>query len=369
MSDDTKVPVPSDERLYIFSLFLRLFRLPIFRNVKNAICLFLFSISPNVPVLLTNVMRRPPAKRAFWSGVILGWVFCLGGTILLAVLDGTLIGTDPNRIYLLRDWPNLVNYILICPLYLGFSVQLIVIVLYGWPTLVSIPLNSIEKFALPRRAIGFTIFLILSISLGFTLNYIHESINPSVYLKVGWWVAQVGAGDERILGLIGTYYAILNFVLLAICLTALLSFLSLFFACIRVGRALEVESVSNVLTFKGLRTSLQSFTEAYLTVKLLTATLMLNAYTWKFERPEASFNMKGLGLVLAIFGVFIFSIPRYYIELEWFKFKIRRALALGEFSDDIVKEDIRPFRTRLIVHVIDVLIISGFILTFFTWNP
>lgn len=368
MSEDNRIPRPPDERLFLYSVALQIVQWPIIRNMIGAVRLILFGVSPSVPVFLTDSLKRTPPRRGLLSGVVLGLVFCLGGTIVLASIDGTFSGSDPTRTYLIEDWPNLVNYAFLCPLYIGLSAHLIVLVLTGWPTLVSIPLQSAKQFSLPKRSLAFTLFVILSVSVGFTLNYVRESIDPSVYPKVGWWVSQTGVGGERLLGLIGTYYAILNFVLLGVCLTALLAFLSMFFLCIRVGRGLASETESNTLDFDGLRTCLRHFTESYLSVKLLASVLMLNAYTWKFEKPLASFNMVAMGLALALFGVFFVSIPRYYVELEWFKFKARRALAQGA-EPSMLRDDLRPFGTRVVAQVIDVLIVSGFILTFFTWQP
>ena len=365
MSSEINTEVHPDEKIFLFALFLKLIRFRFLKRVFKLGYEVFFSISPDIPVDFSIVMRNSSLKKAFWSGILFGWIFCFAGTVVVTALSGTLIGNEPDRLYFLHDWQNIVNYLVICPLYLAFSFQLITAVIKGWPALTSIPLVPIQKFPLPRRSITFGMFIIIVVGILFTLNYINESIDSSVYSRIGWWVGEIGLGNERILGLVGTYYLILTFMLQTVCLAALFSYLSLFYATIRVGKAIAIEETFNAITFKSLSQSLASFTEAYLSVKLLTATLMLNAYTWKLERPEASINMVVLNSILAVFGVFIFSIPRYYIELEWFKFRLRRANANNELLSEYIREDLRPYRTRIIVHVVDTLIISGFILSIF----
>ena len=70
-----------------------------------------------------------------------------------------------------------------------------------------------------------------------------------------------------------------------------------------------------------------------------------NAFTWKWEKPTGSFNLNAMVWVLVIVGVFVVSFPRYYIEIEWFYFKVRQAEASGSpiprDSDDIRDKWIR----------------------------
>jgi hypothetical protein len=68
-------------------------------------------------------------------------------------------------------------------------------------------------------------------------------------------------------------------------------------------------------------------------------------------------------MALSLFGVFFVSIPRYYIELEWFRLKVRRAKESQDFTE-IRHDDLRPFNTRLIAYIVDVFLISGFIGSF-----
>ena len=90
---------------------------------------------------------------------------------------------------------------------------------------------------------------------------------------------------------------------------------------------------------------------------------MLNVYTWKWEHPHGSLNLIFMGLALTIVGVIFVSIPRYFIELQWLHFQQRQQNeGITECSPKYV--DIRPFGTKLAAHLLDTLIIGGFIFSF-----
>jgi uncharacterized RDD family membrane protein YckC len=118
--------------------------------------------------------------------------------------------------------------------------------------------------------------------------------------------------------------------------------------------------VTNEITFATIREMLSDFTQAYIVMKLLAVMLVLNAYTWKYERPEGSLNVAAMNAALLLFGVFFISVPRYYIELEWFRFRVRRSRAQGA-QDDLEPDDIRPFSVRFAARIADGLILSGFL--------
>lgn len=77
-----------------------------------------------------------------------------------------------------------------------------------------------------------------------------------------------------------------------------------------------------------------------------------------------------LGSVLTLFGVVFLSIPRYYVELQWFRLQAAKeagAAAVPEY------EDVRPWeidfvggswKPRLVANFVDTLIIGGFITSF-----
>jgi len=156
------------------------------------------------------------------------------------------------------------------------------------------------------------------------------------------------------------YYALLNFALLSVCVMAALAFVSLFFLCVRFGQIVARQPVTNNISFETIRGMLSDFTQAYIVLKLLAVALVLNAYTWKHEAPTGSLNVVAMNAVLVLFGVFFISVPRYYIELEWFRFRVRRSLARNT-PDDLERDDLRPFHARVVGWVADGAILSGFL--------
>ena len=128
------------------------------------------------------------------------------------------------------------------------------------------------------------------------------------------------------------------------------------------------QPVTNEITFDTIKDILSSFTSAYVVLKLLAVTLVIHVYTWQMSKPEATFSFKITTLALVIFGVFFISIPRYYIELEWFKFRVRRERASGVPESQLNREtdDIRPFQVRILSWIADGVVLSSFLAAYLT---
>jgi hypothetical protein len=97
---------------------------------------------------------------------------------------------------------------------------------------------------------------------------------------------------------------------------------------------------------------------------------MGNALVWKTSQAQHSNNLAVLGGALTLFGVVLLSIPRYYIELQWFR--LRAAMPSAAESDPEY-EDLRlwevdflggSWKPKLVAHVLDTLMIGGFISSF-----
>lgn len=362
MTGDSGRPLPNDEKLRLFAVVLDVVRAnAALRLLFRTIGLAFFAISPTVPETFWRAMRNRPTRAGFWWGAGLSFIFCFAITAIWSCLDGTFFGSDRNRIYFSHDIPNLINYIVLCPVYVGLAVQLIVLLVLSWARLSS-PSDLVvtEAPRLPRASIGIGIFLMLSFSAAATVNYMRESLDPAMFPKVGWWVARVTSEGSRVLSPLGIYYALLNFALLAVCIMAALAFLSLFFLCVRFGQIVAHQPVTNEVSFETIRGVLSDFTQAYIVMKLLAVTLVLNTHTWKYESPQGSLNVVAMNVVLLLFGVFFISVPRYYIELEWFYFREKRSLARHD-PEDLERDDVRPPNARLVALVADWLFLSGFL--------
>jgi len=231
MANDVGSLHPNDEKLGAFALLTDfLLKNSVSRTILRTIHYGLFAISPSVPDTFLDLVRRKSTRRAFWWGAGLTFFFCFIVITVWSIVDGTFSGADSTRVYFSKDLTNLLEYILICPVYVGLSVQLIVLVLASYARLCR-PTGLAETAAvtLPRTSIGVSAFIVLALSASITINYIKEVLDPRLYPKVGWWVERVTADGTRVLSPLGLYYAILNFSLLSICLTNRASIPSAFF--------------------------------------------------------------------------------------------------------------------------------------------
>jgi hypothetical protein len=302
----------------------------------------LFAITPNVP--LFDLSDRALPLHALKTGIGLGLVFCLGGTALVTWMSGTLYGSAPGRLFFLDDRTNIANYLVICPAYVGLASAFIVLVLQAWGRLRRGSLVQLEEARVPRLPFSVFVFLVVGASAALTTRYILECLDPAIYQRAAWYV-NIDSTGHRYLNTAGVFYTLLNFSLLLLTLVAFAS-LSLF-GCVaaEAGRALRSRAPSQELRFEQLQADLREFTLAYVAAKVLAATYILNAYTWKWEDPRGSLNLILMTSFLAVFGVVIVSFPRYYVELEWFHFKVRSAEALGQAvprdSDDLRDKWIR----------------------------
>jgi hypothetical protein len=153
---------------------------------------------------------------------------------------------------------------------------------------------------------------------------------------------------------------VLTYSLHLIGISAHIAFMLLVAVGAEVARNLRLDRTPTPATFVALRASLADFTKGYVVAKLFVFALMANVLTWKWKHPQNSLNLKLMCLTLTISGVFLASIPRYYIELEWFLLRVRRADAQG-VARPVESEDLRSANVRLIAWAVDGLLISSFI--------
>src|SRR5438093_1562574 len=156
---DEKPPYPEDTKLFIFDWALRCIRALVPKSVQNFSKFYLLGVSHHVPVTLVDLPQNAKPLRAFRTGVALGWLFCLGGVTFMTYLAGTLTGSDPNRVYFSKDLPNIINYVLLAPLYIGLAAAFIVLVLLSCARLSRSPILSTLEGKEPQR-IGMAAMLV-----------------------------------------------------------------------------------------------------------------------------------------------------------------------------------------------------------------
>ncbi len=87
--------------------------------------LLLFEVYPDVPASLTGAWRDASLDAVFAVAASLTFIMCFVVIIIWSAITGTLRGTGPSRVYFLKDWVNLLDYMVLCPLYMGFGAVLV----------------------------------------------------------------------------------------------------------------------------------------------------------------------------------------------------------------------------------------------------
>ena len=358
-----KRSLPDEPKLLLFSVFVNYLHKFVSPTWRKAAGIVLFGVTPDVPVTIYNNQLPLYAKRALKAGFLLALIFCFGGTTITTICAKTFYGNDPNRVYFIQDTPNLINYCVVAPLFVGFGCAFITLVLESWRKISKASfLKTNGQKRHPKLRLSMVLFVVFSITTMLTIQYIvYECLSPKVYTKTYWWIDNVACDGARIIGLAGVYYVLLNFTLLFCCLIT--AFMVFFHAMTGAEVASALREKTDFMDFQTLKENLTSFTHSYIVIKLFTATIMFNAFTWKWEKPQGSFNLTLMALVLSTIGVLLVSFPRYWVELEWYQYKVRYATQQKQ-EIPTQSDDLRDRRIRLVAFVIDLYFGVGFVTSF-----
>jgi hypothetical protein len=374
MTTETRVssvrPTPDDWKPWLFYLMKRVYDL-LPRSIRTFVKQLFCEISIEIPVALEKPPRGDDLLIVFAMASALTVIVCFVVPFAWCLANGTLIGADASRLYFLHDHVNLLNYTLVCPAYVGCGAVLVVIVVGGWSRLRVLSIQALTLRRTRYRRNFVVAFLILMIALLFSANFMKEIADPRIYPRTYWFVDRVNADGTRVLGSLGVYYQLINFILLFFSLVVVAIFLSTFKLVIDIANSLHRLCETEMMSTELLRQQLTTFTQAYLWGKLVIAAYMINAYVWKSSQAERSLNLEILGAALTLFGLLFLSLPRYYIELQWY------ALRMSNTSDQaeaVEYEDLRPsslpflgqryWKPRLVANSLDALFIGGFVTNF-----
>ena len=326
MSSNQPPVVPQEPKAWLFYHAKRLYTALIPRSVRGFMTLLLFQVSPDVPASLTSAWRDASLNTVFTIAASLTFIMCFVVVTVWSAITGTLTGSDLSRLYFFRDWVNLLNYTVLCPLSVGFGAVLIATTVQGWGELSQLTASK-ESQSPPIRDYR-TAFLLLLIILmaAFLLNakFMTENMDPAIYRLNYWFIDHVRTDGSRVIGAFGFYYGLLNFCLLLFSLLVAAAFVSEFRLLFQVAESLDRLSLKQSVSTEVLRSRLKTFTQAYLAGKLVVAFYMAIALVWKTAQARHSANLLVLGGALTFFGVVFLSIPRYYIELQWFRLRAAR---------------------------------------------
>ena len=349
MADKNPEPIPESIPAAVTAFTLKGMRY-IPGGVRSFWSTYLIGISPAVPYFITDGVAGVSLKRVAISSGLLAYIF---GLITLAVwswCDDTLVPYSDDILQSGEDFPNIANYAAIVPAYVVLSSCLIVTVMRSESRLgrqVSGERESQYWWVRPL-GVAFTVF----VSARLISQYFSEITSPSVYEDTYWFLYPASAGGLRPLRPIGVYFVILNFCLLVLAITAILSYVIIAVRMYEVGSKFQSGTDLGVVDNDAFDDLLRDFTASYILAKLLAACFILNYWTWLLQAPKGSVNLSAMHVALMLIGCYFIAVPRMWVELQWYWHRSR----IGKADWHSVK---RGWRFWL-CSALDVLVFSQF---------
>lgn len=97
----------------------------IFRSVPLRIREFslrtFFYLSGEIPFTISEFFKFSNMGRTFWGAFILTFLLAFVGQVITTSMQGSFNGTDTHKFYFADDWKNIVNYVIVCPMYVGLT--------------------------------------------------------------------------------------------------------------------------------------------------------------------------------------------------------------------------------------------------------
>lgn len=357
---------PKDPKVWIFAVLLRLSNVAGIRQVKALVKFMFVELAPSIPVSLKRSITGGAGLQAGLLGAFITLLFCLVVPIAWTLAIDRFSSDQAGTIFLLQDTTNLILYAVVCPLYVGLGCWLAVAVISGWSEIREYAAALDPEVVRPRRSTSvkklLLVVLILSMGLFSTTTYIGDIMDPA-NVPQRYWFMELTESGEHTLGALGVYYFLINFALLMVTLISITLFMSIFVSVFAVGQALEAKTRPSDAELPVLEARLATFTEAYILAKWLTVTYMVNFYLWKNSPLGATQNLYVAFVFLTLFGVLFVSFPRYFVELQWYRFLVRSGQV--HVNEDVHK-DIRPFKVRVVATILDSVIIGSFVIGMIT---
>jgi len=166
-----------------------------------------------------------------------------------------------------------------------------------------------------------------------SVGYATEALSyPQLY-----WFA-IDSGGNHVFGPAGFYYAFINFfLLLFICIVGISHF-GLFKLAATVNTGLkeilkgsDMELIKNWSQNDAVKVWLEPFSRLTLLSKTFLFFIALNLLTWKVNEDDVGVMYQVSLLLLFILGIWVFSLPRYAIQLQIFR--IREKAGVQEYKD------------------------------------
>jgi len=351
----------NEVRRWLFAHLVSFFRGYFTEETRERIERIIHGLPPEVPTSTSHSPSWGSPLKTGLAGAAITLFMCFGVVAIWTWCEGRFFPVPGNGILeFWEDHVNVVNYLVVCPAYVGAGSALIHVTLQHWSRLT----DHAEQLGADIRPNWWTgpavAFLILGVSSLMTANYVGNTLDPSIYRDQYWFIEGVGPSGQRMLGALGVYYAVLNFSLLTFTLTVLGAFLSMISAAVQFGSSLTQDIEISPAVFGHFRDAVGGFTTAYVCTKVVLAAYMANALTWQLAHLKATWNLILTGALLSILAFIVLPLPRFGIEHQWLKIQSLRT----EKSKDLRLEKLPTFWEAFVSRVADGFVITGFLTGF-----
>ncbi|MCP5061025.1 MAG: hypothetical protein GY936_00985 [Ignavibacteriae bacterium] len=221
-----------------------------------------------------------------------------------------------------------------------------------------------DSSILPKGSLSIILVISLMLSTLITIQYITEVLDPLIYPKHFWFISELAKSGERLFSYFRVYYTIMTFTLLVFTMIVISGFLGFFILSISIGNKLLEKKSIDEIDINDLKQQLKYFIDVSIAAKIIAAIYMLNAFTWHYQFPNNSYKLKLMLVALLILGVFIITLPRYYIEIKLYGLNIVKLKRDGNLNQASYT-DLRPRKIRIVSIIIDATIITAFTTVFF----
>ena len=271
--------------------------------------------------------------------------FLLVVNFIWAAISGRLFPEGRPEIYnYLEDWPNLLNYSVVGPIYFTFGICFLVHIfdlrksLEDSGLFPALRIGDIQERGTPFK---YGLSGLILFSSAFTV-----ALYASELPKYGYqfWFQTLSPGGEKILSAHGYYYLIANLLMNLVMVAVIACHFEVFAVAAIIGRKLrdmlKDKNVDRALFDKGKLVQLfEPFSSLYLVSKVLVVAVIINLYTWKSQDPNFIGLLDFTVVLAALLGFAAVSYPRYHIQGWIFKLwkehdidgypEIRRSLTIG----------------------------------------
>ena len=263
------------------------------------------------------------------KGIVLGYLFIFFVLFVMqgagAAISGMFMpdNSDSTKTFL-EDLPNAINFAFLCEAYCitGFYFLLQTYTIRNRLRENGFEITNEDPLTITRR--GYLAALaILILALVGSAGYARE-IHTYKYF---YWFMQAGPPSVT-LGLWGYYYLFVNMLLLLFIIWVGFAHFGLFHVGRDISRHLEniaktkdEASIQEWAQDELPKIRLEAFSKYIVTSKLLVFWIMLNMLTWKRNEPNIGLMYELSVVITAIFGIWIFSLPRYSVQRHLFKIR------------------------------------------------